>query len=527
MLNFIRRHQAAVHSVLLMVLGMVAFWPSVSFDFVNWDDPVYVQNNPLIRDWSVENLKAVSTEVIAKNYAPLTTLSFMVDYSLWELNPCGYHATNVILHLVNGVLVYVLITQLSGSRFVGFFTAALFLVHPVQIESVAWISSRKGLLCSLFMLWACILRLQLFAQPRDDARYFALLALALLCKAHAIVLPAIVLLYDVLVRRDKLSTAIPRQFIAGLMSLALLLITMGAQNSMIGGVRTHMSLSLLQIVAVDVTILWKYLWMLLVPANLCVMYDPPVSGIWKQVAAGSVGLVLIGIIVWRARKTQPLWLLGCLSIFLLLFPMLNFFRITTLMNDRYLYLPCIILFAFAAAAIRSLLNISSESVDGLLSSVAAMVRCSLAATAVVACLVMTSRYLPVWTNSQSLWAHASQVSPKMPIVRIKSALTAHGSGLVREGIRQLKIALLETQPDELDRERMHGFIAEWTESLAAASPASRNRDQRKGALDSSAGDAVPTEALNTEVPNTEATSTASPELPDAAELPQPFLSAVK
>ncbi len=491
MREFVRKHQTAFLAALLVLVGMIAFWRSVSFDFVNWDDPIYVQENPLIRSWSAANLKAVFTEVMAKNYAPLTTLSFMVDYSLWGDNPCGYHATNVVLHLANGVLVYLLILQLSRQQFVAFFTAALFLVHPVQIESVVWISSRKGLLCSMFMLLACLVRLKPESEPKHDGRYFLMLALALFCKAHAIVLPAIVLLYDVLIRNEKRSLAITRQFIPGLMSLALLLVTMSAQNSQIGGVRKHMGLSLPEIAAVDVTILWKYAGMLLAPTRLCVMYDPPTSGIWKQVLMGSIGWLGVGMAVWKVRKTHPAWLLGSLSILLLLFPMLNFFRITTLMNDRYLYLPCIIVFAGAMTGLHRLLQLTSDSMNGIVSALSTGVQSSLASVAVVACITLTHQHLPVWTNSQTLWAHASTRSPSLPVVRIQSALTAHGSGQVREAVRQLRVALLETQPDELDRQRIDAFIEDWTKQLpthrTALFKADRDTNAESSKMPSDAG----------------------------------------
>src|SRR5690606_18412340 len=115
----------------LLLMVMAVYWPTLQFDFVNWDDPWYVVRNPLLRSWHPSNLADVATQSVARNYAPATILSFLVDYSLWELNPGGYHLTNLLLHGVNAVLVYVLIRQLSGSRFVSLLTAALFAVHPV------------------------------------------------------------------------------------------------------------------------------------------------------------------------------------------------------------------------------------------------------------------------------------------------------------------------------------------------------------------------------------------------------------
>ena len=192
----------------LVIAGLAAFWPSVWFDFVNWDDPAYVLHNDLITSWSPSNLWGVATETVTRNYAPLTILSLLIDHTLWGMNSGGYHATNVLLHIVNGLLVFVLVRQLTGKQFVAWVTAALFLVHPVQIETVAWISSRKGLLSASFMLAALIARLKPAPDARSDGWYAVWLAAALLSKALAVVVPAIVLAYDVWVRRQKLAEVI-------------------------------------------------------------------------------------------------------------------------------------------------------------------------------------------------------------------------------------------------------------------------------------------------------------------------------
>ncbi len=461
MSELFKRHQTAVLSGVLVVLGLVAFWRSVAFDFVNWDDVSYVQQNELIKSWSPSSLWGVATETVTRNYGPLTIFSFLIDHSIWGLNPCGYHATNVMLHLVNGVLVFLLLRQMTGNSFVAWLTAALFLVHPVQIESVVWISSRKGLLCSAFMLWAAIIRLRPEATAKQDAWYIGLLIAALLSKALAIVFPPIVLLYDVLIRREKSATAIARQAIPGLCSLLLLLYTAGAQNTVLGGVRGHMEFSLLHIMAIDVTILWQYIGMLFCPTDLCVMYDPATSGIGLKVFYGSLAWAAVGFMFWKIRKSHPMWILGVCSFLLLLFPVLNFFRITTLMNDRYLYLPSIIVFAMAASAVHHVLRFAeSEAVD-VVQTIGNGLRGMVAAGSIAACLTLTLQHLPVWQNSHSLWTHAIEQYPKMPVLRIQMALTVHARGQEREAIRQLQLALLECQPDDLDRERMRGMIDEW------------------------------------------------------------------
>ncbi|MDG1895556.1 MAG: hypothetical protein P8J37_11655 [Fuerstiella sp.] len=273
----------------LVIAALAAFLPSVWFDFVNWDDPAYVLHNDLITSWSPSNLWGVATETVTRNYAPLTILSLLIDHTLWGMNPSGYHATNVLLHIVNGLLVFVLVRQLTGKQFVAWVTAALFLVHPVQIETVGWISSRKGLLSASFMLSALIVRLKPAPDAKSDGWYAVWLAAALLSKALAVVVPAIVLTYDVWVRRQKFADAFVRQIIPGVMCLLLLFKTMAAQHSILGGVRGHLDYSLWKIIAIDTTIMWRYVGMLFWPTDLCVLYDPPTTGIWQMVALATAG----------------------------------------------------------------------------------------------------------------------------------------------------------------------------------------------------------------------------------------------
>lgn len=455
----------------LLLLGWLAFGRTTAFDFVNWDDPAYIHHNPAIQGWSLSNLQAVATATVTRNYAPLTIFSLLLDHTFTGLEPAGYHRTNVWLHLLNGVLVFVLICRLTGSRFVGWATAALFLVHPVQIETVAWISSRKGLLSATFMLAALIVRLRPDLQPRHDGWYIGLLLAALLSKALAVVVPPLVLLYDLLIRREKFSDAVVRQVIPGLLSLLLLLYTMGAQHSILGGVRGHMQLSLLQILAVDVTILWRYVGLLVWPADLCVLYDPPTSGIAVEVALGLVGWIAIVSAVWFSRQRHPLGLFSLGSCLLLLFPVLNFFRITTLMNDRYLYLPCVCVFAPAAAALQWLAGQAVRQLPTLRIRPAVTLRSAQLLSSSVLGIVLllllrqTHAHLPVWTNAESLWRHALQEVSQLPVVRIQWALTLHDTGRVREAVEVLRQARQEVVADAADRERMERHIADWTREL--------------------------------------------------------------
>ena len=459
--------------LLLLVAGMVTFWPSVWFDFVNWDDPAYVLHNDLIKSWSPANLAGVATQTVTRNYAPLTILSLLIDHTIWGLNPCGYHATNVLLHLINGILVMLLVRRLSGNSFVAWVTAALFLVHPVQIETVAWISSRKGLLSATFILAALISRLKADANPKDDAWYTIWLAAALLSKALAVVVPAIVLLYDVWIRRQKFSDAFVRQIIPGVMCLLLLLKTIGSQHSILGGVRGHLEYSLWHIIAIDATIMWQYIGMLFWPTDLCVLYNPPTIGIWKPVAISSLGWTAVAGGIWYYRKRFPLILWGAVTFLVLLLPVLNFFKITTLMNDRYLYLPCIIVFAAAASGLHKLLSAvggpQSAEVNTVLNALTGSLRWGVGLAAIGGAMLSTSNQLPVWSSPETLWNHAMKQVPELTVVRIQMAHTLHDRGQRREAIRTLQRALLETEPDKLDRKRILTAISTWSGELTSRS----------------------------------------------------------
>ena len=453
----------------LVIAGLAAFWPSVWFDFVNWDDPAYVLHNDLITSWSPSNLWGVATETVTRNYAPLTILSLLIDHTLWGMNSGGYHATNVLLHIVNGLLVFVLVRQLTGKQFVAWVTAALFLVHPVQIETVAWISSRKGLLSASFMLAALIARLKPAPDARSDGWYAVWLAAALLSKALAVVVPAIVLAYDVWVRRQKFADAFVRQIIPGVMCLLLLFRTMAAQHSILGGVRGHLDYSLWKIMAIDTTIMWRYIGMLFWPTDLCVLYDPPTIDIWKMVALATIGWLVIGTLIHRSRTNAPIILWAATTWLVLLLPVLHFFKITTLMNDRYLYLPCIIIFALVAAGLQKLLMMVEDHNETVLRHLAISTKWAVGLTAVCAALAATSRHLPVWRHPDSLWAHAMTKVPQLPVVRIQMALTRYDNGRRQEAIRTLQRALLECDPDDLDRQRMTSAIQSWTEELQTRS----------------------------------------------------------
>jgi len=147
-----RRWELVASVNLIAVITLLSFLSSLDNDFVNWDDDLYVTKNPLIRDLSWNNIKAIFLSPVVKMYVPLVPLSFSLDYALWGLNPFDYHLTNVMLHLINSLLVFALVLRLNNPLLPALVVAVLFGVHPLHVESVAWVTERKDALSTLFYL---------------------------------------------------------------------------------------------------------------------------------------------------------------------------------------------------------------------------------------------------------------------------------------------------------------------------------------------------------------------------------------
>jgi hypothetical protein len=448
---------------LVAAIGIV-YGRTVQFDFVNWDDPWYVVNNEIIKSWHPSNLYKVATTFVTRNYAPVTITSYLIEHTIWGLWPGGYHLTNIVIHAINAVLVYVLIVQLTGNRYVGWVTAALFALHPIQIETAAWISSRKGLLSGAFMLAALICWLRPERSAKHELWGLAFLALALMSKALAVVVPPIVLSYDVLICRRQFAESLVRQIVPGIMAFLLLVVTMNAQVSSIGGVRDHLSLTKLQILGVDSVILWRYIGMLIYPGNLCVLYDPPTSGIALEIAFSVAGWILVAALIYRCRYSHPLIAFAAVTAITLMIPILNLFPITTLMNDRYLYLPSIAVFAVAVAGLetlfRSIIIPATDDISGRHSLRRMLQNCT-AGAGIAFYGLLTIQHLPVWQNPRSLWEHTQQHVPQLAVVQIQYANMLHAEGDNKQARSVLETALAQLDPDPADRKRILEKLSAW------------------------------------------------------------------
>jgi hypothetical protein len=277
-----------------------------------------------------------------------------------------------------------------------------------------------------------------------------------------VVVPPIVIAYDVLVARKRLANSLARQVVPIFFCALLILGTMQAQVTIIGGLRGHLGMSKLQLFGVNLTLLWRYVGMLIWPDRLCVLYDPPTHGIGPLIALSGLGWAAVVALCWRIRQRAPLITWAALSALLLMVPMLNLFPLTTLMNDRYLYLTCVPVFGVLFAGLSLLLQAVTRVLFHSHATWLPKVGHAAAAGAVPVLLAGaawgTLNYLPTWRDPVLLWSHARDEVPQLVTVQVQWALTMEEAGHPAEAAAALHTALQNSQPDEADQQRIQKIL---------------------------------------------------------------------
>ena len=317
---------------LLLVLTIAAYWPTFSNGFVNFDDPRYILQNPLVaQGLDPHQIAMAFRSTIEANWHPLTWISHMADVQLFGMNPLGHHASSLALHGLNVVLLFLLLDGATGKRWRSAVVAALFAVQPLNVECVAWVSERKSLLSTAFLLLA-FFAYGWYAKKPGSARYLVmafLFALGLAAKPMVITFPFLLLLADYwpLQRLPGLRPGDASQFFGKLGRLTLekiplfalviasAWITLYAQHQG-GAVATSAGLPLRYRLPNAIYSYLLYIVKGIWPVDLAVFYPHPENSLawWKPVVA-AVFLIVVSWLVWlhRGRRylvTGWLWYLG-------------------------------------------------------------------------------------------------------------------------------------------------------------------------------------------------------------------------
>jgi hypothetical protein len=340
---------------LLLVTTFIAFSPVLKNGFVNWDDDIYVTQNPMIRNLSLKNIRQIflSTHYTVM-YTPLVFISYAVEYHFRGLQPSFFHLTNLILHMLNCFLVFSLIYLLHKNAVVAFIVSVLFGIHPLHVESVAWISERKDLLYAFFFLWALICYIYYVQKKRPQYYFFVLIlfVLALLSKPVAVVLPFILLFFDYFltggINKKNLLEKIP---FLGIALFFLILVILTARTY----IRIDPDITFLDKILIANYALVFYLYKIILPFGLSCLYPYPLK----------VGNFLPSFFLLPPLITMALYVLVRLSLkytrkiffgfgffFILILPALQLFPTgPVIISDRYSYIPSIGIFFIIAESI--------------------------------------------------------------------------------------------------------------------------------------------------------------------------------
>lgn len=398
-----RPFKTALTFFLLLIVPLAIYCKSIGFEFIpSWDDYEYVLDNSLIRDLSANNLRAIFLEPYFSNYAPMHLLSYSVDFAIWGLDPRGYHLANVLLHSVNSVLAFLALRRLAKSDYLALAAAALFAVHPINVENVAWVAERKTLLAALFTFCSIIF----YVDYREKGRgvYYALsllfLVMALASKAFAVMLPVIFFCYELFLSdRRRLIHLVPAFIIAALFALA----SVHAQSagSSIANDALNAEFLFGAVYPTMVPIFWKYVKLIAVPYGLSGFYDTTVYESFLDPA------VISALLAWTAVFIIVLWKGSALVRFFFLWfwiwllPSSNIIPLHVYYADRYMYLPAIGIFVLFAYFIQKAFSLAKAP------KAAPFV---VGAIAVVFAVVTFFR-LDVWRNEVAFWEDSAKKSP--------------------------------------------------------------------------------------------------------------------
>jgi protein O-mannosyl-transferase len=431
--------------LLLVLMTVAAYWRVGEADFVNLDGDAYVEHQPLVN----QGLRSAGIAWAfigshSSNWHPLTTLSHMVDCEWFGVRAGPMHWENLLWHVLNSALVFLVWRALTGATWRPAILAALFALHPLHVESVAWISERKDLLSAFFWLlgiWAYIG----YARHTSVARYLlvaALMVLALLSKPMAVTFPCTLLLLDFwpLRRwptRDWRSLFIEKLPLFGLVAVHSILtfLVQRASGAANYGERFPFDARLGNAVVAYVRYLGKTFW----PESLSPMYFHP--GYWPAgiVAGATAALAVVSIIVWWHRRTRPWLIFGWLWFLGTLVPVIGLVQVgAQSMADRYMYIPILGVFTLVVWQAARLVHVWPRTRGALVAA---------AASILVVFGIDTARQVKSWKNSIALYEHSIATGEDNPPVRYFLATALQAAGRPQsEVIAQFQHAL-QRRPD--------------------------------------------------------------------------------
>jgi protein O-mannosyl-transferase len=400
------------HYVILTCILIITFFlykPSLNNKLTNFDDDVYVTENPYIYALTTENISKIFTDYYYGGYYPLTLISFAIDYSIGGTEPYNFHLTNLLLHLICIFFIYLIIRKIFKNNLIAAITALLFGIHPLHVESIAWVSERKDVLYGAFF-FASIFTYIYYVEKRKAwliILSIILFIFSVLSKTMAVSLAATIIAIDWFLGRDLKSNKVWFEKIPFLIiAIAFGIINIYSQKS-IGAISTDNMLPILHRIVFASYSFCLYLIKLLIPFNLSAFYPFPVSGsdptpfiYWLSVIPVFAFLLLLYFLRKHRKYGFAVWFFALNIVLVLQILQVNDF----LMADRYTYVASVGFFAAIGLTIEWLIR-RKQALKKMFLSIFA-VYC-------IILMVKTNDRIKIWSDSITLW---NDIIDKYPAV---------------------------------------------------------------------------------------------------------------
>jgi protein O-mannosyl-transferase len=428
-----RHWEVAGLCVVLAAITFAVFGQTLGHEFVDYDDDTYVYDNPVVAQgltckgfvWSL-------TYGEIGHWHPLTWLSHMLDCQLYGLHPGGHHLSNVLLHTATVILLFLVLRQMSGALWRSAFVAAVFAIHPLRVESVAWIAERKDVLSGVFFmltLWGYVC----YARQPSRGRYLMVAlcyGLGLLCKNTLVTLPFVLLLLDwwPLGRMEpgKFSGLVKEKTPLFLLSIGSCVMTLLVPEKVLEANRVPF----LERIGNAVVSYDIYLRQMIFPVELAVPYPNAPGGVpfWEVALAFAV-LAAISVGVWACRKKSPYLLVGWLWYIGMLVPAIGLVQISYYAHaDRYTYLPQIGMY-LAVTWLVAEWRVNRAALGSLMAGVLAVL---------MLCAWKQTAY---WQDSETLWNHTLACTTNNEMAHYNLGNALYHQGRVDEAIPQYRETL--------------------------------------------------------------------------------------
>ena len=453
-----------IHCDILVCLFLVLATLTVYFQvrnhaFVNFDDDLYVSENSYVQDGlTLKSITWAFTATDTANWHPLTWLSHMMDYQLYGMDSGRHHLTNIFLHVANTLLLFFVLRRISGNLWPSGFVAVLFAVHPLHVESVAWVAERKDVLSTFF--WMLTMWSYVRYVERPGVKRYLLIVfffiLGLMAKPMLVTLPFVFLLLDYWpldrfqfgqsdIGRNSLQRSIGLRLAlekipffvlaAASSSLTFIVQEIGGAVAPLGGFSVNLRIA--NALVSYVSYMGKMIW----PQNLAVFYPHPVLLPWWKVAGAGLLLISISLFVIRVWRRRPYLVVGWLWYLGTLVPVIGLVQIgRQAMADRYTYIPLIGISIIIAWGVPELLVKWRYKEIGLA-----------AIAAVVFSVLMAITYIQVryWANSITLFEHALEVTFNNYVAHDNLGSALYRKGRLDEAVGHYTEAL-RINPDYLE-----------------------------------------------------------------------------